>query len=60
MKVQQLGDHATILNLDMTIKWEAFIYELFNKRDPFPLSVVRMSDIKINVSLKKFLFSNQR
>ena len=54
MKVKQLGDHATFLNLDMTIKWEAFIYDLFNKRDPFPLSIVRMSDIKINVPQKNF------
>ena len=58
-KVENQWDQATFLNLDMSIIKGTFLYKLFDKRDSFPFSVVRMPQRKQYPS-KYFLFSNQR
>ena len=47
--VEHHGDHATFLNLNITAKERTFIYKLFDKRDSFPFSVVRMPQIESNI-----------
>ena len=41
--------HATFLDLDIKISGEEFIYKLFDKRDEFSFSVVRMPYIDSNI-----------
>ena len=41
--------HATFLELDIQISDEMFVYKLFDKRDEFPFSVVRMPDNCSNI-----------
>ena len=41
--------HATFLDLDIKISGEEFIYKLFDKRDVFSFSVVRMPYIDSNI-----------
>ena len=48
-KVKYQGDHATFLNLDITIKEGNFIYKLFDKRDSFSFSFVRIPHIESNI-----------
>ena len=48
LKVDHQGDHATSLNLDITIKYLTFIYKLFNKRDSFPFLTVITRYIESN------------
>ena len=60
LRFKHQGDHATFLNLDITIKEETFkllvyfkllplSYKLFDKRDSFSFSVVRMPHIESNI-----------
>ncbi len=42
LKIEHSGSHASFLNLDISIKDGIFIYKLFDKRDAFPFSIVRM------------------
>ena len=42
LKLEHQGDHATFLDLDITIVDDIFVYKLFDKRDDFPFSIVRM------------------
>lgn len=49
LKVEHFGSHATFLNLDFTIRDGLFIYKLFDKRDDFPFSIVRMPYISSNI-----------
>ena len=49
LKVEHQGDHATFLNLDITIKEGTFIYKLFDKRGSFPFPGVRMPHIESNI-----------
>ena len=49
LKVEYHGDHATFLKLDITIKEGTFIYKLFDKRDSFLFSFVRMPHIESNI-----------
>ena len=49
VKVGHQGDHATFLNLDLSIKEGTFIYKLFDKRDSFSFSSLRMSHKKSNI-----------
>ena len=49
LKDEHQGDHGTFFNLDITIKEEIFTYKLFDKRDSFPFSVVRMLHIESNM-----------
>ena len=49
LKVEHQGDDATLLNLDVTIEEAAFIYNLFDKRDSFPFSIIRMPRIESDI-----------
>ena len=49
LKVEHQGDHATFLELDISIQEGCYIYKLFDKRDDFPFSIVRMPDIHGNI-----------
>ena len=49
LKCEHEGDHATFLELDITIKDGIFVYKLFDKRDNFPFFIVRMPDLAGNI-----------
>ena len=49
LKLEHSGSHATFLNLDFTIKDGIFIYKLFEKRDAFPFSIIRMPHMDSNI-----------
>ena len=49
LKVEHSGSHASFLNLDITIKDGLFVYKLFDKRDAFPFSIVRMPYVSSNI-----------
>ena len=49
LKVEHSGSHASFLNLDISIKDGVFVYKLFDKRDAFPFSIVRMPHIDSNM-----------
>ena len=49
LKVEHQGTHATFLDLDITIKDNIFVYKLFDKRDAFPFSIVRMPHLSSNI-----------
>ena len=42
VKCEHEGTHANFLELDITIEEGLFVYKLFDKRDDFPFSIVRM------------------
>ena len=44
-----VGIHATFCDLDIRIVDGVFIYKLFDKRDEFPFSIVRMPDLSGNI-----------
>ena len=54
MKCEHQGTHATFLDLDIQIVDGVFVYKLFDKRDEFPFSIVRMPDLSGN--LPSFIF----
>ena len=43
IKLEHQGKHATFLDLGITIKYNIFVYKLFDKRDKFPFFIVRLS-----------------
>ena len=49
LKVEHSGVHASFLNLDITIKDGIFVYKLYDKRDAFPFSIVRMPYTSSNI-----------
>ena len=49
LKVEHNGDHATFLDLDITIKDGIFVYKLFDKRDAFPFFILRMPYLTSNI-----------
>ena len=49
VKCEHEGQHATFLDLDITIQNGLFVYKLFDKRDNFPFSIVRMPDLSGNI-----------
>ena len=49
LKVEHHGQHASFLSLDITIVDKVFIYKLFDKRDAFPFSIVRMPHLQSNI-----------
>ena len=53
LKVEYSGIHATLLNVDITIKDGVFVYKLFDKRDVFTFFIVHMPyiDSKIPKSI---------
>ena len=54
LKVEHPGDHATFFNFYITIREGTFIYKLFDKRDSFPFSIVRMPRIESNIPQNVF------
>ena len=49
LKVEHEGDSATFLNLDIRIEQGQFVYKLYDKRDAFPFSIVRMPYLSSNI-----------
>ena len=49
LKEEHSGVHADVLSLDITIKDDIFVYKLFDKRDAFPFSIVRMPFTSSNI-----------
>ena len=49
LKCEHQGIHATFCDLDIRIVDGVFIYKLFDKRDEFPFSIVRMPDLSGNI-----------
>ena len=49
LKCEHSGLHATFLELDINIVNNIFVYKLFDKRDDFPFSIVRMPDLNGNI-----------
>ena len=49
LKCEHQGTHATFLDLDIPIVDCIFVYKLFDKRDDFPFSIVRMPDLSGNI-----------
>ena len=50
LKCEHQGTHATFLELDIKIVDDGiFDYKLFDKRDDFPFSIVRMPDLTGNI-----------
>ena len=57
LKLEHAGNRATFLNLDITIEDGKFIFKLFDKRDEFPFSIVRMPYKDSNIPLTIFYAS---
>ena len=49
LKVEHTGVHASFLNLDITVRDGTFVYKLYDKRDAFPFSIVRMPYTSSNI-----------
>ena len=49
LKVEHNGNHATFLNLDISVIEGKFVYKLYDKRDDFPFSIVRMPYLCSNI-----------
>ena len=49
LKCEHQGTHATFLDLDITVVDNNFVYKLFDKRDDFPFTIVRMPDLSGNI-----------
>jgi len=49
LKRENAGTHGTFLNLDITIIEGKFVYKLFDKRDAFPFTIVRMPHFDSNI-----------
>ena len=54
LKCEHSGDHATFLELDITIVDGIFVYKLLDKRDAFPFFIVRMPDVSGNIPFHIF------
>ena len=49
LKCEHSGEHATFLDLYITIIDGIFVFKLFDKRDNFPFFIVRMPDLSGNI-----------
>ena len=49
LKCEHQGNHATFLELDITITDGIFVYKLFDKRNGFPFNIIRMPDKRGNI-----------
>ena len=54
LKVEHEGNSASFLNLDIRIEEGQFVYKLYDKRDAFPFSIVRMPYLSSNIPKKIF------
>ena len=52
--MEHRGNHATFLDLDITIIDDIFVYKLFDKRDKFPFFIVRMPHLCSNIPSSVF------
>ena len=57
LKCEHSGLHATFLELDISVIDGIFVYKLFDKRDDFPFSIVRMPDLTGNIPAHMFFGS---
>ena len=57
LKLEHAGNRATFLNLDIVIENGKFVYKLFDKRDEFPFSIVRMPYRESNIPITIFYAS---
>ena len=57
LKVEHQGTHACFLNLDISVLDNMFVYKLYDKRDSFPFSIVRMPHIDSNIPQNIFYSS---
>ena len=48
LKVENNGNHATFLDLDISIDKGKFIYKMFEKQDAFNFHILKMSSITSN------------
>ena len=53
-KVEHEGISASFLNLEICIEDGQFVYKLYDKRDAFPFSIVRMPYLCSNIPKKIF------
>ena len=54
LKKEHEGRHATFLELDVNINNSIYIYKLFDKRDDFPFSIVKMPYLSSNIPYNIF------
>ena len=54
LKVEHEGDSASFLNLDIRVEENQLFYKLYDKRDEFPFSIVRMPYLSSNIPKKIF------
>ena len=54
LKVEHEGISASFLNLDIRIEEGQFVYKLYDKRDAFPFTIVRMPYLCSNIPKKIF------
>lgn len=54
LKVEHYDDHATFLNLDITIEQGIFIYKFLDKRYSFPFLIVKIFHIENNIPQNTF------
>jgi len=50
LKCEHHRQHATFLDLDITISDGVFVYKLYDKRDKFPFFAVHMRDTSSNIT----------
>ena len=54
LKEEHKGDHGAFLNLDISVIENKFVYKLYDKRDAFPFSIVRMPFLCSNIPRNTF------
>ena len=54
LKCKHLGMSTAFLELNIMIKDDIFVYKLYDKRDTFPFSIVRMPNLLSNISTNIF------
>ena len=54
LKIEHEGNHATFLDLDISIVDNRFIYKLYDKRDNFNFFIVRMPQMSSNIPSSVF------
>ena len=54
LKKEHSGTHATYMELDISILNKIFVYKLFDKRDDFPFSIVKMPFLSSNIPYNIF------
>ena len=54
LKKEHQGTHATFLELETNIVDNIFVYKLYDKRDSFPFSIVRMPYLSSNIPYNIF------